>query len=64
MSDLNEGEDNVYIDESREEYMDSDSISSKEEGFMKGYDEADTNEEEKKKEEEENNKEQTEEEQE
>ncbi len=47
MDDINENEETVYNEESREKYIESDSISVEEEGFMKGYDEAETDEEEK-----------------
>jgi len=34
-------EENVYSEEGREKYVEGDEISSEEEAFMKGYDEAD-----------------------
>ena len=34
-------EENVYSEEGREKYVEGDEISSQEEAFMKGYDEAD-----------------------
>ena len=42
----------VYDEESRQEMIDSDELSAEEEGFMKGYEEADGEEEEKEEEEE------------
>jgi len=43
---LGEGEENVYSDEVREDLVESGEISAEEEGFMMGYDEADSSEEE------------------
>ena len=42
--DKQDTEQNVYSEEVREEYVDSDEISAEEEGFMRGYDEADSDE--------------------
>ncbi len=39
--DYDESEENVYSEDSREAYMESDGISPEEEGFMQGYDDAD-----------------------
>ena len=38
---MTEGERNVYKEEVREDLVEDDEISAEEEGFMKGYDEAD-----------------------
>ena len=37
---MDEGEENVYNDEAREDLVDNDELSPEEEAFMKGYDEA------------------------
>ena len=46
--DPEDAEHNVYSEEVREEYVESDEISAEEEAFMKGYDEAEEDENKKK----------------